>query len=119
MKKFFSLMFALVIASCAICTSCSGIGDPDPEEVMQKINSGEKLDEGDYNTMIDYINDFCDEGEYSDGSYESGYELGQQYPYFMAFGLRLEQAVNSHSDELENPSAARKAVSRLQRALGR
>lgn len=57
---------------------------------MQKINSGETLEEGDYYTMLDYMEDFVEDGEASDGSYEAGQELGQEYPYIMVFAIKLD-----------------------------
>ncbi|MDE6028088.1 MAG: hypothetical protein K2G23_08460 [Muribaculaceae bacterium] len=61
MKKIKLLCLCIIMAMGCTFTSCSGIGNPEPEEVMTKINSGEDLDEADYATMVDYINDFCDE----------------------------------------------------------
>ena len=119
MKKIKLLCLCLLMVMGCTITSCSSIVNPDPEEVMEKINSGEALDEADYATMVDYINDFCDEADASDGSYEAGQEAVERYPYFMAFGLTLANAVETTPDEIGDKAEAKNAVNRLMNVMNR
>ncbi len=65
---------------------------------MEKIDSSEQLEITDYETMLDYIEEFVEMGERSDGSYESGQEAARRYPYFMTFANQMEYA----PDEVQN-----------------
>ncbi len=119
MKRFKLFVISMLFLTGCILSYCSGITNPTPDEVMSKINSGQTLDEDDYATMIDYIQEFCAEGESSDGSYESGRAAGEKYPYFMAFGMTLGHALDNNSDQIKDKEVATKTMQRLMNALGR
>ncbi|MBD5205101.1 MAG: hypothetical protein HDS84_01825 [Bacteroidales bacterium] len=119
MRKFKLIIFCVIIAIGCSATSCSSITYPSPEEVMSKINTGEALDEADYETMVDYINDFCDEADYSDGSYEAGREAGERYPYFLTFTMTLANAVDNIPDKVGDKQEATAAVKRMMKVMGR
>lgn len=76
-------------------TSCSEIGNPDPEDVITKINSGKTLDKADYVTIVDYIDDFSYGTDSSDDLYESGREAVERYPYFKFLRMALANAVDT------------------------
>ncbi len=86
--------FKVTAIACAtlFVISCSQMAQPSADEVMAKMQSGENLEVADYNTMLDYLEVFCDAGEMSDSDYESGRMIGEQYPYFMSFTMALDNA---------------------------
>ncbi|MDE7431585.1 MAG: hypothetical protein K2N34_06705 [Lachnospiraceae bacterium] len=81
MKKTIKSIMAFAMTIClSIMVGCSGIGQPSPEEVMDKINSREKLEMEDYETILDYVEEFVEVGEASPNNYESGQEVARAYP---------------------------------------
>lgn len=77
---------SLVILVSVFTLSCSNAkGGLSADDVIAKINNGEKLESADYETMLDYLVDFCDTGEMTANDYESGRSVGEEYPYFMTF----------------------------------
>lgn len=96
MKKSIKLIMAFAISvTLGILTSCS---QPSADEVVYKINSGEQLEMPDYETMLDYLEEFVEVGENSPNDYESGQELGRMYPYFMQFAFKLDDAPQEMKD---------------------
>lgn len=81
------LLTSLLAVGLYACSSA-----PTPDEVVEKINAGQQLDESDYQTMLDYLEDFVEAGEASANSYGSGREVGSKYPYFMVFAMHLDNA---------------------------
>lgn len=88
-RKLLSVISAAMMVCIVFLCSC---GEPSPQEVMNKINSGDQLEEADYYVMLDYLEDFVEMGEMSDGSYEEGQRAGRKYPYFMQFATALDNA---------------------------
>lgn len=91
----------LIIALFASCMFACGLTQPTPDDVAEKILNGETLESDDYATMQDYLNNFCDEGEDSDNTYEAAQEVARKYPYFMTFALKLENAPSDVKDDLD------------------
>ncbi len=95
-KKFLTYLKAVAIFS--LIASSSGCNDsktserPTPDEVMNKISNRTTLEVADYETILDYLDDFIEDGENSDGSSEAGAELGKSYPYFIYFAFSLDDA---------------------------
>lgn len=77
--------------------SCS-LTLPSADDVYAKIMSGESLDDEDYESMIEYLDEFCDAGEDSPNTYEAGQEIGDEYPYFITFAIALDSAPESIKD---------------------
>ncbi len=98
-KKIFLLLAAGLVVCIGALSSC-GISAPSPEEVMEKITANDKLEVADYQTMLDYLEDFVDAGEASENSYEAGQQVAQEYPYFMAFANKLDQAPDELTQEM-------------------
>lgn len=90
----------MVIVALASCSK------PSPKEVFDKIQAGEELEEVDYTVMGDYLDDFCDEMKASAQDYESGFQIGQKYKYWIIFAMAIENG----SDV---PSSARQAYDRV------
>lgn len=59
---------------------------------MSKITAREELEIADYETMLDYIEEFVEVGEDSPNDYESGQEVARAYPYFLRFYNTLDFA---------------------------
>ncbi len=93
MKKTAKSIIALA-ASLFICVmaACSGVTQPSPQDVAVKIQTGEKLEESDYETMLDYLKEFVEVGEESPNDYESGQAVAREYPYFMKFADKVVYA---------------------------
>ncbi len=72
--------------------ACSGVGQPSPQDVAEKIETGEKLEEADYETMLDYLEEFVEVGEDSPNDYESGQAVAREYPYFLKFADKVVYA---------------------------
>lgn len=111
MKRKIFLTLGILLSVCLLqFASCSsGDSNPSPEEVMQKINSGQTLDNADYYAMLDYLEEFVERGESGDGSYEDGQAIGHEYPYFMAFAIQLDNA----PAEIANDSHYKNVVERF------
>lgn len=91
--------FAMVTLVAFLAISCSGITQPSADEVMDKINNSEQLEAADYETILDYLEEFCDDGETRDNTYEEGQALGTEHPYFLPFALVLDNAPQEVKDE--------------------
>ena len=112
MKKLFYL-FVIVFTTIGI-TACSEVL-PSPSEVANKINNGQQLDIEDYHTMVDYLENFCDAGEESDNTYESGAEVAREHPYFMMFALQLDNAPEEIKNSSQYQNVRRRFFSLMQR----
>lgn len=61
MKKLITSLFAFAaILSMTVLSSCGG-GAPDVKDIIKKYDAGEKLTEGDYSELIDYLEASFDE----------------------------------------------------------
>lgn len=99
MKKSIKLIMAFAISvTFGILASCSSNYQPSADEVVYKIKSGEQLEMPDYETMLDYLEEFVEVGEDSPNDYESGQELGRMFPYFMQFAFKLDDAPQEMKD---------------------
>ncbi len=95
MKKSTKSIMAFAMSVClGILVACSGtaLTQPSPDEVMNKITSRQKLEMADYETMLDYVEEFVEVGEDSPNDYESGQEVARAYPYFLRFYNTLDFA---------------------------
>ena len=91
MKRIKNLLTAIMLSMfMGVMISCSG--KPSPDDVMSKINSHEQLETADYETMLDYLEEFIELGEENPYDYEAGQEASKQYPYFMTFIVNLDNA---------------------------
>ena len=93
MRKLTKMIMALAISACmGALVACSSLSQPSPNEVIEKIQSGEKLENADYETMLDYLEEFVEVGEASPNDYESGQEIAREYPYFLQFANNVVSA---------------------------
>lgn len=107
---------SLVILVSVFTLSCSNAkGGPSADDVIAKINNGEKLESADYETMLDYLVDFCDTGEMTANDYESGRSVGEEYPYFMTFAVALDDA----PQDIKESERYSKTVNRFVRLMNR
>lgn len=105
MKKLTKMIVALAISVfLGTLASCSGISQPSADEVAVKIQSGEKLETVDYETMLDYLEEFVEVGENSPNDYESGQEIAREYPLFLQFANNIIDAPEDikNSDRYNN-----------------
>ncbi|MBD5287259.1 MAG: hypothetical protein HDR47_00825 [Bacteroides sp.] len=93
MRKLSKMIMALAIsASMGLIVSCSDFSQPSPDEVVEKIQAGKQLEDVDYETMLDYLEEFVEVGEASPKDYEAGQELAREYPYFLQFANKVVYA---------------------------
>lgn len=90
MKLTRTISTAFIMFLIAFAVSCTQ--QPSADEVMGKIRNGETLESADYETILDYIEEFCNVGEAMDKTSENGRLLGQEYPYFFTFALYMDKA---------------------------
>lgn len=93
MRKLTKMIVAFAFAACVgAVVACSSLSQPSPEEVVEKIQSGQKLENADFETMLDYLEEFVEVGEMLPNDYESGQEIAREYPYFLQFATKVVDA---------------------------
>lgn len=89
MKKIvITLCTVLVLTALAACNMFG----PSPDEVRQKIENSETLTREDYNTIIDYLDDFTDAQAKAGDSSEAWTKVNEDYPLWMTFAFSLAMA---------------------------
>lgn len=104
-----SITTSVFIACMSVFGSCSGTHQPSVNEVCVKVNNGDQLETADYEVMLDYLEEFVEVGEASTNDYESGQEVARQFPYFMQFAGKLDNAPS----EIKNSERYRDISSRF------
>lgn len=109
MKKFITAVFTFVaIASMTVLSSCGGApSNEEVGEIINKFESGDKLSEGDYGTLIRYISAAVDDiasinKEIQEAAEKMGYPKCSSKAIIEAFGMINLDDIDDANNTLES-----------------